>query len=112
MNARSPMMCVTVLASQPSESMPTEITFWICSPGWPGLPTVSTIRRSSSACSRLGQLALDWCGLVVIRLRHSSSGASQRRSRLLLRLGLVQHFGVDVQRRAPGRTVRRCESAS
>ena len=50
LNARSPMMCVTVLASQPSESMPTEMTFWICSPGWPVLPTVSTIRRSNSAC--------------------------------------------------------------
>src|SRR5579862_1948855 len=26
-NARKPMMCVTVFASHPSESMPTEITF-------------------------------------------------------------------------------------
>ena len=26
-NARKPMMCVTVLASHPSESMPTETTF-------------------------------------------------------------------------------------
>ena len=50
-------MCVTVLASQPSESIPTEITFWICSPGLPGWPTVSTCRRSSSACCCLGQLA-------------------------------------------------------
>src|ERR1019366_9675320 len=50
-NARSPMMWVTVLASQPSDNIPTEITFWICSPGWPSRPIVSTVLRSSSARS-------------------------------------------------------------
>src|SRR2546422_1057772 len=41
--ARSPIMCVTVLASQPSESIPTDIT--LCT-YWPGIstwPTVSTL---------------------------------------------------------------------
>lgn len=34
-----------------SESIPTEITFWMYSPGFPGSPTVSTICRKRSACS-------------------------------------------------------------
>ena len=50
LNARRPMMCVTVFASHPSESIPTEMTFCICSPGWPIRPTVLTIFRNSSAC--------------------------------------------------------------
>ena len=38
-NALSPMMCVTVLGvPKPSESIPTEMTFCICSPGCPGRP--------------------------------------------------------------------------
>jgi hypothetical protein len=45
------MMCVTVRASQPSVSMPTEMTFWMRSPGLPGWPTVSTCTRKRSACS-------------------------------------------------------------
>ena len=45
------MTCVTVRASHPSVSMPTEITFWMRSPGLPGWPTESTCTRSHSACS-------------------------------------------------------------
>ena len=58
-NARTPRTWVTVLASQPSESMETETTQRIDSPRRPGLPTVFiTSRRSSlsvmaSASSRL-----------------------------------------------------------
>ena len=40
-NARSPMICAIVWHPN-SESMPTEMTFCTCSPGWPILPTVST----------------------------------------------------------------------
>ncbi|AFD00723.1 hypothetical protein Mtc_1983 [Methanocella conradii HZ254] len=46
-------MWVTVLASQPSESMPTEMTFCIFSPGFPIWPMVSTFLLKSSACSFL-----------------------------------------------------------
>jgi len=48
-NARSPMMWVTVLASQPSESIPTEMRFWTLAQGLPGRPTVSTCWRRASA---------------------------------------------------------------
>jgi len=34
-NARSPLMWVTVLASHPSESIPTDMIFLYCSPGFP-----------------------------------------------------------------------------
>jgi hypothetical protein len=59
-------MWVTVRASQPSVSIPTEITFWMRSPGLPGWPTVSTCTRSHSACS----------SLVSLRAGRSSSSPS------------------------------------
>ena len=46
-------MWVTLFASQPSESMLTDTTQRTFSPGVPSLPTVDTIRRSSSAASFL-----------------------------------------------------------
>ena len=43
------MMCVTVLASQPSDNIATDTTFCRSCPIWPGLPTVSTSSRSTSS---------------------------------------------------------------
>ena len=65
------MMCVTVRASQPSDSIPTEMTFWICSPGFPGCPTVLTCSRNTSACCFLvsiGGLSLSSSSEVPVAL--------------------------------------------
>ena len=91
------MMWVTVRASQPSVSMPTEMTFWMRSPGFPGWPTVSTCTRSRSACSCLVSLRAGRSSsssrLVVVR-----TAADRDRLGVLPRLGLLQHLRVDVQR--------------
>ncbi len=68
--ARSPMMWVTVLASQPSESMPTEITFWICSPGLPDLAYGIDLTPELLRLLLLGQLS------APARRRPSSSSRS------------------------------------
>ena len=60
MNARSPMMCVTVLASQPSESIPTEITFLNLFAGLSYLSNRIDFLAQELRALFLREL-LDWC---------------------------------------------------
>ena len=112
--ARTPRMCVTVLASQPSVSMETETTQRTCSPSLPGLPTVFSTSRirsssvSSSAsrpgkrCAVLGLELLDLGGgellelgahalagleLLAVHEDRVRAGCSQRLSSTLLKSG-------------------------
>jgi len=75
-------MCVTVFASHPSDNIPTLITFLICSPGFPILPTVSTVCLKSSAC----------CCLLsfIVGVSESSSSSSD-----LVLNGFGQHQKAD-----------------
>jgi hypothetical protein len=69
--------------------MPTEITFWIGAPGFPGRPTLSTCCRSASACSCfVSRRAV----VPVFRL-----GRVREACRLLALLRLLEDLRVDVQ---------------
>src|SRR3990172_5681067 len=82
-NARTPRICVTVLASQPSVSIDTDTTHFTCSPSLPGLPTVFITSRSrsssvSASASRPGK-----------RARYSALNSSTSRAAILLKSGLI-----------------------
>ena len=67
-------------------------------PACPALPTVSTIRRSSSACSSLVSLRSAGASSSSSSSRVVASPSSAARDGFLLRFGLLQHLRVDVQR--------------
>ena len=98
-------MWVTVLASQPSVSIETETTQRICSPSWPGLPTVFMTSRSRS-WSVIFSPALRVAGaLHDLAAERSISSAAIVAEVLVERLAGFELLAVDQQRVRPGQAV-------